>query len=68
MLVTELENCSNFNKNLPKKFHKFKLIEILNEHTIKEHFTFVHTFYGKGKYQRIYIADNMQYILERLVN
>ena len=29
---------------------------------------FVHVFYGKGKYQRLYLSDNLDYLLERLVN
>lgn len=53
---------------MQKKFHNFKLIEIVNEYEVKEHFTFIHPFYGKGNYQRIYISDNMEYMIERLVN
>lgn len=68
MLRTSLENNKTYIKVMQKKFHNFKLIEIMNEFEVKEHFTFIHPFYGIGKYQRIYISDNMEYMLERLIN
>lgn len=68
MLRTSLENNKPHVRNMQKKFHNFKMIEIINEREVKEHFTFIHPFYGKGKYQRIYLSDNMEYMLERLVN
>ncbi len=68
MLTTSFQNNVAYTSLVEKKFHNFKLIEILNESEIKEHFRFVHPFYGKGKYQRIYLANNMEYMLERLIN
>lgn len=68
MLRTSLENNKSYIRVMQKKFHNFKLIEIINEIEVKEHFTFIHPFYGIGKYQRIYISDNMDYMLERLIN
>ena len=53
---------------MQKKFHNFKMIEIINEYEVKEHFTFTHPFYGVGNYQRIYFSDDLEYMLERLVN
>lgn len=68
MLRTSLENNKPYIKIMPKKYHNFKLIEIVNEIEIKEHFTFIHPFYGVGSYQRIYLSDNLEYMMERLVN
>jgi hypothetical protein len=68
MLATSLGNNKAYTSLVEKKFHNFKLIEIINEVEIKEHFRFVHPFYGIGKYQRIYIANNTEYMLERLIN
>jgi len=67
-LRTSLENNKPYVKIMQKKFHNFKLIEILNEFEVKEHFTFIHPFYGKGSYQRIFLSDNLEYMFERLVN
>jgi hypothetical protein len=67
-LRTSLENNTPYIKLVGKKYHNFKLIEIINESEIKEHFTFIHPFYGVGKYQRIYFSENNEYMLERLVN
>lgn len=50
MLRTSLENNKPYIKIMQKKFHNFKLIEIINECEIKEHFTFIHPFFGVGKY------------------
>lgn len=68
MLRTSLENNKPYITIMAKKFHNFKMIEIINEFTIKEHFTFVHAFYGKGNYQRLYLSSNLEFMLERLVN
>lgn len=68
MLRTSLENNKPYIKIMQKKFHNFKMIEIVNEYEVKEHFTFTHAFYGTGNYQRIYFSENMEYMLERLVN
>jgi hypothetical protein len=68
MLRTSLSNNKSHLKILGKTFHNFKVIEIVNEYEIKEHFTFVHPFYGVGKYQRIYMSSNLEYMLERLQN
>ena len=67
-LRTSLSNNTPYISIEKKTFHNFKLIEILNEFEVKEHFTFVFAFHGKGKYQRIYLSDNMEYLLERLNN
>lgn len=50
MLKTSLENNTPYISIEQKKFHEFKLIEIMNENEVKEHFSFIHPFYGKGKY------------------
>lgn len=68
MLRTSLKNNKPYITIMAKKFHNFKMIEIINEFEIKEHFTFVHAFYGLGNYQRLYLSENLEYMLERLVN
>jgi len=68
MLRTSLENNKPYIKIMGKKFHNYKVIEIMNETEVKEHFTFIHPFYGVGKYQRLYLSQNMEYMIERLVN
>jgi hypothetical protein len=68
MLKTSLSNNKPFIKIVPKKYHLFKLIEILDERNVKEHLSFYHPFYGSGHYQRLYISDDTNYMLERLVN
>jgi hypothetical protein len=32
---------------------------------VKEHFTFVHPYYGDDKFQRLFFSDDLQYMLER---
>jgi hypothetical protein len=49
MLKTSLENNTSFIKQQKKKFHKFKVVEIINEREIKEHFTFTHQFAFGGE-------------------
>ena len=68
MLATAFMNNVAYTSLVQKAFHDYKLIEIINEYEIKEHFSFIHPFYGVGKYQRIYISENMDYMLERLIN
>lgn len=68
MLRTSLENNKAYIRLLGKKFHRFMVVEIMNEYEVKEHFTFIHPFYGKGTYQRLYLANNIEFMLERLIN
>lgn len=35
---------------------------------VKQHFTFVHPYYGAGVYQRIYFSDDLNFMLERIIN
>lgn len=58
MLRTSLENNQPYIKVMTKTFHNFKMIEIANEYEVKELFTFVHPYYGDGKYQRIYFSSD----------
>jgi hypothetical protein len=50
MLRTSLENNSSILKLIAKSYHNFKVIEVINEFEVKEHFNFVHPFYGLGHY------------------
>ena len=60
------------NKNnkttVTKTYHKFRVIKIHSKTDIEIIQDFVHPFYGEGKYQRIYLSDNLEYLFERLVN
>jgi hypothetical protein len=46
MLRTSLENNKSFVKKIEKTFHNFKVIEVINEFEVKEHFNFVHPLYN----------------------
>lgn len=46
MLRTSLENSEPYIKLVGKKFHNFKIIEIISETEAKEHFTFLHPYYN----------------------
>ena len=46
----------------------FKVLEILNDNEICVHMTFTHVFYGFGENQRLYLSDDLEYMLERLKN
>ena len=43
----------------------FKLIEIINEEEVKEHFSFIHSLYP-NEHQRIFFDDNTKFMLEKL--
>lgn len=49
-LTSPLENNTSYVKIEQKSFLKHKLIEILNNKEIEEHFTFVHPNYGENNY------------------
>lgn len=65
-LKTSLKNCTPYTKSQGKKFFNFKLLEILNDKEVKEHYQFTHYSLGVGKQQKLYISDNSQFMLERL--
>jgi hypothetical protein len=50
MLTTSLENNTAYLKIVQKTFHEFKMVEIVNEKEILEHFRFVHPVYQDGNY------------------
>lgn len=50
MLATSLKNNTPYISIERKEFRRFKMIEILDSGLVKEHFTFIHPFYGVGKY------------------
>ena len=65
-LTTSLKNNTAYTKIEQKTFRQFKLMEILNETEVIEHYKFAHPHYGYGNYQRIYFSDDNEYMLERL--
>lgn len=66
--MTTLEKDTPYISIEQKKFHKFKVVQLINDSDVKEYCTFVHPFYGVGKYQRITFSDDLEFMLERLVN
>lgn len=50
MLETTLTNDTPYISIEQKKFHKFKIVELINDREIMHHQEFVHAFYGTGKY------------------
>ena len=68
MLTTSLENNTPYMKIVVKKFHKFKMLEIINEREVKVHFEFIHPIYETDNYHRIYFSENLEYMLEKLIN
>lgn len=55
-----------FIKKIKKTFYEFKLIEIINEREVKEHFSFIHPYYESMKL--IYFSSDGRYMYERLIN
>jgi hypothetical protein len=62
----DLRESISFLKSLKSSFHEFKYIEIENETKVKEHLTFIYRV--SKKYQRIFISDDCQHMVERLFN
>lgn len=56
LLSTSLENNTTYLKLTNKAFHEFKVLEILNETEVLEHFSFIHPIYDDGGYQRLYFS------------
>lgn len=49
------------------KFHKFKVIEIIDSETVETHMQFTHPIYDNdNKVQKIYISDDHRTMLEVL--
>jgi hypothetical protein len=44
------------------------LIEILSDTEVKIHYEFIHPHIENEPYQRMYISDDNEYMLERLLN
>ena len=63
-LKTALENNTPFIKIEKKTFVRYRMIEIMNQTDVEEHFTFIHPWY-QGDYQRIYFSDDLRFMLER---
>jgi hypothetical protein len=63
-----LANSTAYVGILTKKFMKYKLIEIVSETEVKVHYEFVHPCIETEPFQRIYISDDNEYMIERLLN
>ncbi|CDW84531.1 wd-40 repeat protein [Stylonychia lemnae] len=67
-LKCDLEKCTAYTKILQKNFHKFSVIEIMSETEVKIHYEFIHVIFQSEPFQRIYISDDLEYMIERLQN
>jgi CTP-dependent riboflavin kinase len=50
MLSTSLENNMAYLSIVNKTFHEFKVVEIINEREVRDHFSFVHPIYVDEDY------------------
>eukprot|EP00347_Sterkiella_histriomuscorum_P017370 403349643 len=55
-------------KKAEKNFYEWKLIEIINEREVKEHFSYIHPFYEDRAVQNIFFSQDTEYMYEHLVN
>lgn len=55
-------------KKAEKNFYVWKLIEIINEREVKEHFTYIHPFYEDRQVQNIFFSQDTEYMFEHLIN
>jgi|LauGreDrversion4_2_1035121.scaffolds.fasta_scaffold44840_2 hypothetical protein len=70
MTKTNMRGQVPYIKRIPKTFYEFRVIEIVNEREIKEHFSFVFPYYGGGErnIQHMFFSNDLFYMIERLVN
>ena len=62
---SELGADTSYVSTLEKKFYRFRVIEIMDTQEVKEHFSFVHPYYGDDKYQRLFFSEDLDLMLER---
>lgn len=64
--VSDLGPNASYVSTIEKQFLRFRMIEILADtQEVYEHFNFVHPYYGKDKFQRLFFSDDLNYMLER---
>ena len=64
--VQTLSKCQlQFKQTQKKTFREFRLVEILSETEVKEHFGFIHPFY-EAERQRLYFDCDNNYMIEKL--
>ena len=62
-----IKRQTTFIKSIKKEFYEYKLIEVVNEHEVKEHFSFIHPFYDKMQMMHyLYINNTQDLMLERI--
>lgn len=62
---SQIQNQETYVKGQPKEFREFKLIEIMSEVEVKEHFSFIHPQF-LSQHQGLYFSNNTNYMLEKL--
>jgi hypothetical protein len=64
-LSTDIGSGSAYVSSKQKTFHRFKLLELMDSSEVKEHFMFIHPYYGDNKFQRLFFSDDLHYMIER---
>eukprot|EP00347_Sterkiella_histriomuscorum_P010355 403376619 len=67
-LKCDLDNCTAYTGMLEKSFHKFSVLEIINESEVKVCYSFIHVIIKTEPFQKIYLSDDLEYMIERLQN
>ena len=62
---SSMKQQQTFAQQQKRELREFKLIEIINEEEVKEHFNFIHPLY-LNENQKIMFDTNTNYMLEKL--
>lgn len=65
-IETHIDKQVSFVRKVQKQFNLLKLIEIVDENKVIEHFNFVHPIY-KNAVQFLYFSENLDLMYEQLV-
>jgi hypothetical protein len=69
MTKSNMKSQVSYIKRTKKTFFEFRLVEIISDREVKEHFSFVFPYYGGGtNIQHIFFSEDKEFMLERLIN
>ena len=63
-----IKNQTTFLEHKQKVYYEFRLIEIIDPYTVKEHCSFIFPFYDIDKFQHLLFNDQGNMMFERLKN
>jgi hypothetical protein len=63
-----MRNQTTFLEHKQKIYYEFRLIEIIDPYTVKEHCSFVFPYYDRDKFQHLLFNDKGDLMFERLKN